>query len=80
MVFTYSLGEIIFRDGTNVVIVGTGALPGATGHIMASTNIALPSSQWTPVATKLFDGSGSFRYTNAINADLPARYFRIALP
>jgi len=80
MVFTYSLGEIIFRDGTNVVIVGTGALPGATGHIMASTNIALPSSQWTPVATKLFDGSGSFRYTNAINADLPARYFRIELP
>ena len=80
IVFTYSLGQTIFRDGPNMVIVGTGGSPGGTCHIMVSTNVALPVSQWTPVATSLFDGSGSFRYTNAINADLPARFFRIALP
>ena len=80
IVFAYSIGESILRNGTNMVIVGTGGSPGGTNRIMASTNIALPISQWSPVATNLFDGSGSFRYTNAIKADLPARYFRIAVP
>jgi len=80
IVFVCSIGESLLRDGTNMVIVGTGGPPGATNRIMASTNFALPISQWIPVATNLFDGSGSFRYTNAIKADLPARYFRIALP
>ena len=80
IVFTYSPAETIFLNGTNVVIVGTNGPPGGTNYLMASTNIALPISQWTPVATNQFDSSGSFRYTNAINANLPARYFRIALP
>jgi hypothetical protein len=80
IVFAYSPREIIVRDRTNVVIVGTGGPPGANYHMMVSTNFALPISQWSSVATNLFDGSGRFRYTNAIKADLPARYFRIALP
>jgi hypothetical protein len=80
IVFTYSPGETILRDGKNVVIVGTGGPPGSPFHLMASTDIALPISQWTPIATNQFDGGGSFRYTNAINANLPAWFFRIALP
>jgi len=80
IVFTYSPGAAIFLDGTNVVIVGTNGPPGGSYHLMASTNSALPISQWTPVAASQFDGSGSFRFTNAINADLPAWFFRIALP
>jgi hypothetical protein len=78
--FACSIGESILRDGTKMVIVGTGGPPGATNRIMTSTNITLPISQWSPVATNQFDGSGGFRYTNVINTGLPARYFRIALP
>jgi len=80
IVFGYSIVETISHVGTAVVIAGTGGPPGWPCHIMASTNVALPISQWAPVAASLFDGSGSFRYTNAVSADLPARYFRIALP
>jgi hypothetical protein len=80
IVFTYSPGQIISRNGTNVVIVGSGGPPGGTYHLMACTNIARPMSQWTPVTASQFDGSGSFRYTNAISAGSPARFFRIALP
>ncbi len=80
IVFTYAPRETIIRDGTNVVIVGTDGPPGGTYYIMTSTNITLPISQWIPLATNLFDSSGSFRYTNAINADLPARFLHIALP
>ena len=78
--FNPSLGETIFRAGPNVVMAGTGGSPGGTYRIMASTNIALPMSQWTPLATNLFDGGGSFHYTNAVQAGLPAQFFRIALP
>jgi hypothetical protein len=80
IVFTYSPGQIISRNGTNVVIVGSRGPPGGTYHLMACTNIARPMSQWTPVTASQFDGSGSFRYTNAISAGSPARFFRIALP
>lgn len=80
IVFAYSPGQNIFRDGTNVVIVGTGGPPGGTYHLMSSTNIALPISQWTSIVSNLFDGSGTFRYTNAINAAVPALFFRTALP
>ena len=80
IVFTYSPRETIVRDGPNVVIVGTGGPPGGTYHLMASTNMALPISQWTPLAADLLDGNGSFRYTNAITTDLPVQFFRIALP
>jgi hypothetical protein len=80
IVFTYSPGQIISSSGTNVVVVGSGGPPGGTYHLMACTNILLPKSQWTPVAASVFDGSGGFRYTNAISAASPARFFRIALP
>lgn len=80
IVFTYSLRQTIFRDGANVIIVGTGGLPGGTYHVLTSTNMISPAAQWTPVATNLFDGAGSFRFTNAITATLPARYLRFAIP
>jgi hypothetical protein len=80
IVFSYTLGETIFRDGTNVVIAGAGGAPGGTYRVVASTNVALPASQWTPVATNFFDGTGSFHYTNALKPALPAQFFRIGLP
>ena len=33
-----------------------------------------------PVATNPLDGSGGFRQTNAIDGNLPARFFHIVLP
>jgi len=80
IVFGYSIVETISRVATNVVIAGTGGTPGWPCRIIGSTNIALPIAQWTPVATNRFDGSGSLRFTNGINAGLPARFFRIAVP
>ncbi len=80
IVFTFSPGVTILHDGGNVVVVGTGGSPGGSYRLMSSTDIALPISQWTPVATNLFDGSGGFRYTNAMDAGLPAQFFRIAVP
>jgi hypothetical protein len=80
LVFTYSISGSISRDGTNIVIVGTGGLPGDTCQILSSTNITLPMSQWTPITDSQFDPNGALRYTNAIDPTAKAHFFRIALP
>jgi hypothetical protein len=80
IVFTYSIKGSIFRDSTNVVVVGTGALPGDACHIMTSTNITLPMSQWTPITNIQFDPTGTLLYTNSIDPTAKAQFFRIALP
>ena len=61
-----------------------GTLAGSYG-IMASTNVALPLSQWTPVYLNgLFDGSGGFSanldLTNTLNTNAPQQFFIIKSP
>lgn len=80
IVFNYSPIETISWNGTGSVIVGAGGPPGAGYHLVTSTNITSPVSQWIPVTGSLFDGNGAFRYTNSITPGLPTQFFRIALP
>jgi polygalacturonase len=63
----------------SVVIAGNGGLPGSNYVVLASTNLTLPSSQWTRLATNPFDGSGNFTFTNSTTAS-PRTYFRLQLP
>ncbi len=61
-------------------INGTGGLTGATYRILTATNLALPLAQWTPIVTGQISASGGFGYTNDIQPDLRAQYFRVILP
>ena len=67
-------GTNIFMSGTNNT--GTG---GGTFYVRASTNVALPLIDWTPVATNVFDANGKFNVTNLVNEG-PLMFFRIELP
>jgi hypothetical protein len=78
--YTELPGQSVVRDGTNLVIVGTGGAPAGSYQLMWSPDIGLPMSQWNPVTTDLLDGSGGFRYTNEINVNLPAQFFRMVMP
>jgi len=49
----------------NFVFGGSNGLPFGTYYVLSSSNIALPFSQWTPVATNPFDANGAFNFTNA---------------
>jgi fibronectin-binding autotransporter adhesin len=59
----------VSMSGTNLMITGTNAGAG-TFYMLTSTNLALPVSQWQPVATNLTGGSGNFAMT-ATNAVTP---------
>jgi hypothetical protein len=47
-------------------------------YILASTNLALPPNQWTPVATNPYDANSNFIFTNTPAANAPADVFSVA--
>jgi len=63
----------------NVVIGGSGGVNSWPYYLLASTNLTLPSAQWTRVATNQFDGSGNFIVTNAVNPNWPQTFYRLQL-
>lgn len=68
----------IETSGTNVVIGGTGGTASANYYVVTSTNVALALSNWTRLATNVFDSSGNFNFTNGMSG--PRRFYRIELP
>jgi len=47
-------------------------------YLLASTNLALPSGQWTRIATNRFVG-GTFNLTNSIDTTSPQNFYRLEL-
>jgi hypothetical protein len=66
-------------SGTNLILNGTNGWPGQLYYLLASTNIALPRSQWIPIATNPFDPSGNFIFTNPANPSTPAFFYLLQL-
>ncbi len=56
--------------GSNLILDGAGGVPRATYYVLSSTNFTRPLTNWTRVATNIFDSYGNFRFTNALG---PAR-------
>ena len=80
IVFTPVITQTIARTANQVIINGTGGLAGATYRILTATNVALPLVEWTPMVTNQFNGSGGFSYTNVIQPNVRAQYFRALSP
>jgi hypothetical protein len=63
-----------------LVMSGSGGTTNGTYYVLVSTNVALPRNQWAPIATNLFDGSGHFIFTNAINPNSPQTFYLLQMP
>jgi hypothetical protein len=66
-------------SGTSLMISGTNGAVGGTYYVLQSTNVALPLSSWTRMATNGFDASGNFAFTNTVNPNAPQQFFRLQL-
>jgi hypothetical protein len=77
-----SFGNIqIAPDGSgSFVMSGSGGVTNGTYYVLASTNLALPLNQWTPIATNPFDASGNFSFTNAPDAGSQQLFYQLELP
>jgi hypothetical protein len=71
--------------GTTLTVAGGNGTPGVSCGVLASTNLALPLNQWTPIVrSALFDGSGNLNttldLTNTLDAQAVQQFFRLQEP
>lgn len=67
-------------DGNNLVLSGSNGPANASYYLLTATNLALPMTHWTRIATNLFDVNGAFNLTNPIDPDQPQLFYRLHLP
>jgi hypothetical protein len=65
--------------GTNIALRGLTGVPGIAYSLLTSTDITVPVSNWTSVATVTFDKNGNFASTNGIAPGSPQQFFRLQL-
>jgi hypothetical protein len=54
--------------------------PGADFTVLASTNVALPSSLWTPLGLALQSTPGEYQFTDPGATDYPQRFYQVVSP
>lgn len=64
--------------GSHAVLLVTNGPPGGTSYLLGATNLALPMTNWTRLATNVLDASGSGYFTNALPPGLPQRFYRVS--
>ncbi len=82
--FTYVPAPRILRasaSGGNFAMSGTNNNgPGGTYHVLVSTNLLLPPTNWTVLTNGVFDSNGNFSFTNAISFTNPAMFYLLGVP
>ncbi len=68
-------------SGTNLTIEGANGSSGTTYIVLTSTNLTLPSTQWTPVVTNTWSANGAFSLTltNVLNPPGPRRFYLLQI-
>ncbi|MGP8020225.1 MAG: immunoglobulin domain-containing protein [Limisphaerales bacterium] len=76
MVLTSPLFSSIATDTNgNFVLSGIGNVSGNTYYVLASTNLATPLAEWTPIATNYFGSQGQFIFTNIPPTNTPQQFY-----
>jgi hypothetical protein len=66
-------------SGTTLNISATNGVGNGRYVLLGTTNLMTPLSQWTPILTNKFDGSGDLNLsTNIINPSLPQQFYLIS--
>jgi hypothetical protein len=68
-------------NGPTLTLTATNGAYGGKYTLLESVSLALPLSQWTPVLTNTFDGSGDLNLsTNIINPNNPQEFYLLQEP
>ena len=69
----------VLQNGTNLLLSGSGGLSNFTYYVLSSTNATLPLTNWTMLATNLFDANGNSSFAWPVNLRLSAQFFALSL-
>ena len=75
-------GSIMAAGGTNggFILSGAGGTNNGTYYVLTTTNLTLPLTNWTLVATNQFDSLGGFIFTNATQTNAPQQFYILEQP
>jgi fibronectin-binding autotransporter adhesin len=63
-----------FSSGT-ITFNAAGGIPGNAVSVLTSTNLSVPLTNWTAVATGNFDGAGAFTAPVTVDKTIPNQYY-----
>jgi len=69
------IGTITISGG-QVVVTGTNGPASGNYYVLTSTNVSLPVSSWTSVATNAFN-NGNFSFTNTVSPNVSRQFYII---
>jgi len=70
--------SVVPTGGGAVVMSVTNGAPGVTNYLLGSANLSLPLTNWTRLATNVFDPGGDCLITNPMAANI--QFYSIAAP
>ena len=74
-----NFGSLLLNGGSLTFSGGNG-VPLGNYYLISSTNLALPLTNWTRVATNQFDAAGGFNFTNALNFISAESFYLLQVP
>jgi autotransporter-associated beta strand protein len=74
-----NFGNLLLSGGS-LAFTGGNGVPLGNYYVISSTNLALPLTNWTRVATNQFDASGGFNYTNVLNVNSAQSFYLLQIP
>jgi hypothetical protein len=77
-----SFGNIQAESGVSgsFILSGAGGASNGTYYVLISTNLLLPLTNWTSIATNQFDSEGDFIFTNTAQTNVPQLFYLLQLP
>jgi poly(beta-D-mannuronate) lyase len=69
----------VMMNGNSFIFNGTNGVPNWTYYVLASTNVALPLTNWTMLSTDNFDAAGNFTFTNVTDPNAPQSFYLLQL-
>ncbi len=77
-----NIGSISVSGGTNLLLTGSGGPTNGTYYywLRSSTNIALPLTNWSLVATNPFNADGTFSNQIPLTPGIPQTFYRLQMP
>jgi hypothetical protein len=67
-------------SGGGFILSGAGGVTDGTYYVLISSNLLLPPTNWTCIATNQFDSEGDFIFTNTVQTNAPHLFYLLQLP
>ena len=74
-----SFGKIVATGDGGFILSGNGGNSNGTYYVLSSTNLLVPLTDWTHIATDHFDSAGGFSFTNIAPTNAPHEFYLLQM-